>query len=165
MDIIGETNQTVEANTKMVVQMHCLAQNFASQCKDQIEQAGLQESFGKELQYGNIYLGMKGEDCVTVEEYVEGDFDDDGAICYGKDEVISSKAECLTHFSYEKSNHDLMLLDIQGCGYRLFNPEIASTTLMDGNEILFTTGNLSKEAINAFIKEHGCNVYCNQLKL
>ena len=169
VDIIGETNQTVEAHTKKVVQMHCLAQNFASQCKGQIEQAGLQESLGKELQYGNIYLGKKGEDCVTVEEYVEGDFDkyinNDGAICYGKDEVISSKAECLAHFSYEKSNHELMLLDIQGCGYRLFDPEIASTTLMDGNEILFTTGNLSKEAIDTFIKEHVCNVYCNQLKL
>ena len=100
---------------------------------------------------------------------MEGDFDkyinNDGAICYGKDEVISSKAECLAHFSYEKSNHELMLLDIQGCDYKLFDPEIASTTLMDGNEILFTTGNLSKEAIDTFIREHVCNVYCNQLKL
>ena len=49
VDIIGESNQTVEAHTKKV------AQNFASQCKDQIEQAGLQESFGKELQYGNLF--------------------------------------------------------------------------------------------------------------
>ena len=58
-----------------------------------------------------------------------------------------------------------MLLDIQGCGYRFFDPEIASTTLMDGNEILFTTSNLSKEAIDTFIKGDVCNVYCNQLKL
>ena len=66
---------------------------------------------------------------------------------------------------FHMKNHELMLLDIQGCGYRLFDPEIASTTLMDGNEILFTTGNLSKEAIDTFIKGHVCNVYCNQLKL
>ena len=71
------------------------------------------------------------------------------------------------HYSYENSNHELMLLDIQGCGYRLFDPEIPSAKLVDDedNEILFTAGNLSKEAISTFIKEHVCNYYCDQLGL
>ena len=60
----------------------------------------MQESFGKELQYGNIYLGKKDEDCVTVEEYVEGDFDkyinNDGAICFGKDEVLHETGSAVT---------------------------------------------------------------------
>ena len=102
VDIIGETNQTVEAHTKKVVQMYCLAQNFANQCKDQIEQAGLQESLGKELQYGNIYLGKKGEDCVTVEEYVEGDFNkyinNDGAIAMVKMKLFLQKLNALLIF-------------------------------------------------------------------
>lgn len=70
----------------------------------------------------------------------------DGKICSSKNKMISAKAECLAHYSYEKSNHQLMLLEIQGCGYRLFDPEIASTTLLDDeNEFLFTAGNLQKK--------------------
>ena len=102
---------------------------------------------------------------------MEGKFDkyinNDGKLCYGGHKIISEKAECLAHYSYEKSNHELMLLDIQGCGYGLFDPEIASAKLVDDedNEILFTAGNLSKEAISTFFKEHVCNYYCDQLGL
>ena len=58
-------------------------------------------------------------------------------------------------------------LDIQGCGYRLFDPQIASAKLVDDedNEILLTAGNLSKEDISTFIKEDVCNYYCDQLGL
>lgn len=70
------------------------------------------------------------------------------------------------HCSYEKSNNPLLLLDIQGCGYRLFDPEITSTTLVDNdNELFFTACNLSKEAIDTFIKEHSCNAYCCLIEL
>ena len=153
------------------MQMHCLAQNFANQLRQEIEKANLQESFGPTLKYGNIYLGKKGEEYVTVEEYVEGEFDkysnNDGKLCYGGDKIISEKAECLAHYSYEKSNHEPMLLDMQGCGYSLFDPEMASAKLVDDedNKILFTAGNLSKEAIGTFVKEHLCNYYCDKLGL
>jgi len=124
LEVISETKQSVEAHTRKVVQIHCLAQNFAIQLRQEIEKANLQESFGPTLKYGNIYLGKKGEEYVTVEEYVEGEFDkyiiNDGKLCYGRDKIISEKAECLAHYSYEKSNHELMLLDMQGCGYSLF---------------------------------------------
>jgi len=129
------------------------------QLRQEIEKADLQESFGPTLKYGNIYLGKKGDEYVTVEEYVEGEFEkyinNDGKLCFGRNKIISEKAECLVHFSHEKSHHQLMLLDIQGCGYRLFDPEIALAKLVDNedDEILFTAGNLSKEAISTFIKE------------
>jgi len=159
LDVISETKQSVEKHTKKVVQMHCLAHNFANQLRQEIEKADLQESFGPTLKYGNIYLGKKGDEYVTVEEYVEGEFEkyinNDGKLCFGRNKIISEKAECLVHFSHEKSHHQLMLLDIQGCGYRLFDPEIALAKLVDNedDEILFTAGNLSKEAISTFIKE------------
>ena len=84
--------------------MHCLAQNFANQLRQEIEKANLQEPFGPTLKYGNIY-GKKGLEYVTVEEYLEGEFDkyinNDGKICYGRDKTISEKAECLAHYSYK----------------------------------------------------------------
>ena len=115
LEVRSETNQSVEAHTRKVAQMHCLAQNFANQLRQEIEKANLQESFGPTLhvKYGNIYLGKKGEEYVTVEEYMEGKFykyiNNDGKLCYGRHKIISEKAECLTHYPYEKSNHELML--------------------------------------------------------
>jgi len=34
---------------------------------------------------------------------------------------------CLSHYSYEKSNKKILLADIQGSGYALYDPEIATT--------------------------------------
>ena len=52
--------------------------------------------------------------------------------------AIGHMAQCLTHFSYEKSDKKLMLVDIQGSGYDLFDPEITSQGLLDGSsEVLY----------------------------
>ena len=60
----------------------------------------------------------------------------------------SVKKQCLSHFSYVKTNKEVMRVDIQGCGYDLFDPEVASSVLLDtNNEMVFTTGNLSTTAI------------------
>ena len=40
-----------------------------------------------------------------------------------------------------------MLLDLQGTGYNLYNPEIATTTLEDDGEVYFCLGS---SAIDAF---------------
>ncbi|CAB4007086.1 transient receptor potential cation channel subfamily M member 6-like [Paramuricea clavata] len=170
LDVIAETNQTLETHTKKVVQMHSLAQNFASQLKTSVEQNGMQESFGDCFHYGSVYLGKKGDEFVTVEEFVDGEFskyiNNDGTLCKNVNEVILQKAECLSHFSFEKSNNQVMVLDIQGCGYSLVDPEVASSSLFDENkELLFTTGNLSFEAIAKFKLIHRCNEYCELLKL
>ncbi|KXJ18247.1 hypothetical protein AC249_AIPGENE15553 [Exaiptasia diaphana] len=64
------------------------------------------------------------------------------------------RAECLTHFIYEDSNRQVMnLVDVQGVVVELFDPEIASKVQApDGNEeLMFTTGNLSKHANDNFI--------------
>ena len=58
-----------------------------------------------------------------------------------------------------------MLLDLQGLGYHLFDPEIASRDIIDDNEYLFSNGNLSTVAINSFIERHKCNAYCEVIGL
>ena len=107
---------------------------------------------------------------VTVEELVDGIFvkyiNNDGDIC-GEDVELTEKAECLAHFSYERSQSEVMVLDIQGCGCSLFDPEIASKQVMseDNSSYLFCTGNLSVTAINHFIGKHKCNFYCRLFDL
>ena len=58
-----------------------------------------------------------------------------------------------------------MVVDIQGCKNILFDPEIASKELMLDEEFLFSTGNLSRDAINTFIGMHQCKIYCELLNL
>jgi hypothetical protein len=118
--------------------MHSLAQNFASQLKTSVEQNGMQESFGDCFHYGSVYFGKKGDKFVTVEEFVDGEFskyiNNYGTLCNNVNEVILQKAECLSHFSFEKSNNQVTVLDIQGCGYSLVDPEVASSSLFDENK-------------------------------
>ena len=55
-----------------------------------------------------------------------------------------------------------MLLDIQGSGYELLDPEITSNELFDGSaEVLYCAGNLSHMAIENFVSGHKCNVFCD----
>ena len=88
--------------------------------------------FGETLCYKRIFLGKIGEEYVTVEEFIEGTFDkninNDGEI-YEKGGEITRKAECLVHYSFERSEK-VMILDIQGCGCNLFDPEICSKDIV-----------------------------------
>ena len=60
----------------------------------------------------------------------------------------------------------MMLLDIQGSDYNLYDPEIATKEQFDEeNEWYFCSGNLSSFAIDNFILQHKCNRYCDMLKL
>lgn len=60
-----------------------------------------------------------------------------------------------------------MLVDIQGNGFDLFDPEIASTNLLDeaDQQYLYCTGNLSQLAISTFVSNHTCNVFCGIIGL
>ena len=86
------------------------------------------------------------------------------------DEVYE-KAQCLVHYSYQISEKKLMLLDIQGSFFKLYNPEIATTDLLvndaslDSKEVNFCAGNLSCIAIDDFKSKHSCNKYCDVMSL
>ena len=54
-----------------------------------------------------------------------------GQTCVDPTHIMAQKAECLAHFTYEGSKNKLMLVEIQGTGYDLFDPAIASTDLLD----------------------------------
>ena len=52
---------------------------------------------------------------------------------YGESEV-THKAEAFCHYTYERSEHQLMVVDIRGVDHNLFDPEVASSTLFDAND-------------------------------
>ena len=104
-----------------------------------------------------------------MEEFIDGEFikyvNNTGIPC-GVDSEIRQKCESLEHFSYERSDENIMVVDMQRSGYVLFDPETASRELLDGEEVLFSVGNLSITAITTFIENHSdCNLYCTLLRL
>ena len=114
-------------------------------------------------------MGKIGEEYVTIEQFVEGTFrkyiNNNGSVCdKGDHSALFEKAECLVHFTYERSEKEVMLLDIQGCEYSLIDPESASKELTP-TDFLFCTGNLSANAISNFVTTHKCSNYCQLLGL
>ena len=77
---------------------------------------------------------------------------------------IFDKAQCLVHYTSLITQEKLMLLDIQGSGYSLYDPEIATADLIDEGEIFFCCGNLSSTSIDTFKVDHLCNKYCDMVR-
>lgn len=169
VDNIKVVKQTVEQHTKKVVQMHMLAKNIAAKLQDELVKEDALLLYGETLKYKKVFMGkMEGGEFVTIEEFIEGRFtkyvNNNGELSINDSEILK-KAESLAYFSYERSEKEFMILDMQGSGYHLFDPERASKKLIEDKEVLFSTGNLSTTAINNFTSVHNCNMYCNLLGL
>ena len=124
-----------------------------------------QRSLGK-----HIYLAKLDGEFLTLEEVIEGKFEkymnNTGEVCISNENVIGQKAECLSHFSYDISNSQLLVVDLQSSGHMLYDPEIATAQILDSDEeFLFCAGNLNVLAIATFAKTHVCNKFCHLLGL
>ncbi|XP_013867494.1 transient receptor potential cation channel subfamily M member 6 isoform X1 [Austrofundulus limnaeus] len=72
-----------------------------------------------------------------------------------------------SHWTYEYSRRELLLLDIQGVGAELTDPTVVMGDDQSGgrNEMLFGPDNLGDAAINGFLQKHSCNFCCHRLGL
>jgi hypothetical protein len=148
--------------------MQALANNFAK-----VEKDGNKNVFGKPFRYVDAFLRkvQRTNQIVTIEQFASGTLqkyvNNDGTISHNKDIERQRKAESLVHFSFVKSNRKLLLVDIQGCEYKLTDPEIATVSGIYDNDdhLLFCPGNLSTEAYLNFFNARKCNAFCNLLGL
>ena len=157
-DELAKIGESPDMHAKKSVQMHMLAKYFADQLRILLRLCYNKASYG---------LILKSSEVVTVEDYVDGSFtkyiNNDGTISKSIDDGNALQmAECLTHFSYVKSKDALLLVDIQGCGYTLYDPEIATSkgSFDEKDELLFCIGNLSTVAKYDFFSQHQCNKLC-----
>ena len=168
--IENDLKLTLETHTRKQVQMHAVARHIAKSLQKKAP-----ATFGECFTYNTVYFSTVDHRPITVEKYIDGRFtkyiNNDGTVsrflnsldCIQLEQM--QKAETLSHFSYEAWDRKLMLLDLQGTGYNLYDPEIATTTLVDDGEVFFCAGNLGSTAIDVFKIEHQCNKYCAMLKL
>ena len=111
---------SVEDNTRKQVQMHAVAHHFAVKFGKMLLRV---MGYGEKLFYSKVYYTNSSKDPNTMEEYVDGQcfkyINNSGHIvdiCGSSEEIkeISKRAEAFCHFTYQISNHQFMVLDIQG---------------------------------------------------
>ena len=60
---------SLEIHTRKVVQMHALARHFTKCLSNEIP-----PDFGASFLYNKLYYGKLDEQCITIEQYLDGDF-------------------------------------------------------------------------------------------
>lgn len=159
--------ETPHAHARKSVQLNALASNFAKQLCSELESEDYIKLSYNNLSYGTI---LETKEVITLEPFIDGQFlkhvNNDGTVIQTGTH-IQLMAETFSHYSYSKSNKQLMVLDIQGSNEVMFDPEIATTwdTFDKNGELFFCMGNLSKDAIQTFFQHHQCNDICRFLKI
>ncbi|XP_053181905.1 transient receptor potential cation channel subfamily M member 6 [Scomber japonicus] len=71
-----------------------------------------------------------------------------------------------SHWTYEYSSRELLVLDIQGVGEQLTDPTVIMADVESSrNEMLFGPDNLGVTAIHGFLQKHSCSACCRRLGL
>ncbi|XP_061762773.1 transient receptor potential cation channel subfamily M member 6 isoform X2 [Nerophis ophidion] len=135
---------------------------------NQIIPAGISHS-PKFLDVSLVLWHSNGE-WLTIERNMSGNFRKYNNNT-GEEITPSSSLEELllafSHWTYEYSCRELLVLDIQGVGEELTDPTVIMGEKLSGGmgEMLFGPDNLGDSAINAFLQKHSCSAYCNILGL
>ena len=111
--------------------MHLLARNFASQLTSSLAPEATIKC-GETFRYRNVYYGKTKEgECVTIEEFIDGKFrkylNNTGLLCGDKADPLSKSRMFWPISHLKKSKGKILLVDIQGGGFELYDPEIASS--------------------------------------
>ena len=161
---ISRVELSVEAHARVSAQMQSCAGYIASKFAEKLDVgvSYVRSSVGKFMR------GSEEGKVIMIERYLEGGWvkyiNNDGTLDpKGLNHVNQGLMEPLVHFSYEHTDRKLLLLDVQGFGEILTEPEIAS--INNGEEGLYCFRNCGKPAFLKFFGAHKCNVYCERLKL
>lgn len=98
----------------------------------------------------------------TAEPYIDGEYkkyNNNNGWIRDDGQNLSETAQAFSHFTWQKTFGQLMVVDLQGVGCIFTDPQIHSK---NGK---FGCGNLSDDGIAAFFATHECNAVCRALAL
>uniref|UniRef100_A0A8C8DVH4 non-specific serine/threonine protein kinase n=1 Tax=Oryzias sinensis TaxID=183150 RepID=A0A8C8DVH4_9TELE len=107
---------------------------------------------------------------LTIERNMTGDFrkynnntGEEITPCSSLEDMLLA----FSHWTYEHSCKELLVLDIQGVGEELTDPTVIMADDQSGGkgDLLFGPDNLGVAAINGFLQKHTCNLCCHRLGL
>ncbi|CAH8830353.1 unnamed protein product [Trichobilharzia szidati] len=95
-----------------------------------------------------------------IERYMEGEYRKYNSNCGFVDECLRNTPQTFSHFTFERSGHRLLVVDIQGVGDLYTDPQIHTS---DG--VGYNDGNLGARGMALFFHSHRCNPLCKWLGL
>uniref|UniRef100_A0A8C7YRB9 non-specific serine/threonine protein kinase n=1 Tax=Oryzias sinensis TaxID=183150 RepID=A0A8C7YRB9_9TELE len=105
---------------------------------------------------------------LTIERNMTGDFrkynnntGEEITPCSSLEDMLLA----FSHWTYEHSCKELLVLDIQGVGEELTDPTVIMADDQRWRDLLFGPDNLGVAAINGFLQKHTCNLCCHRLGL
>jgi len=100
---------------------------------------------------------------LSVEKFLEGNYvklnSNDGYVNYDVPYDLITEAAAFSHFTFEKSNGDQIVVDIQGVGRKWTDPQVHSRSKR------FGFADLGEEGMRKFFRSHVCGKVCKLLKL
>ena len=143
--------------------MHAVARNIVQRLKKYAP-----TKFWLAFNYNRVYFAMLDNCPMTVEEFVEGEWqkyfnNTCECIVPPNDEPgqLYEKAQTLVHYSHFISAGKFMLIDLQEAAYNIHDPKIATLEQQSAaNQELFScAGNSSKVVLENFKKNYKCGVF------
>ncbi|XP_043832532.1 transient receptor potential cation channel subfamily M member 6 [Dromiciops gliroides] len=105
---------------------------------------------------------------LTIEKYMTGEFrkyNNNNGDEISPRNILEELMLAFSHWTYEYTRGELLVLDLQGVGENLTDPSVIKPEDKQSRGMVFGPANLGEDAIRNFIAKHRCNSCCRKLKL
>nr|KAF6315591.1 transient receptor potential cation channel subfamily M member 6 [Myotis myotis] len=104
----------------------------------------------------------------TIEKYMMGEFqkyNNNNGDEIAPSNTLEELMLAFSHWTYEYTRGELLVLDLQGVGENLTDPSVIKPEDKQSRGMVFGPANLGEDAIRNFIAKHRCNACCRKLRL